>query len=234
MAPPYTRRRLGGRHPLWGMGVTSLIAEISRPAAWSERIAASRPAPGPLTQTSTRFMPWLSASRALASAATWAANGVLLREPLKPTLPELAQVTTAPSVSVMVMIVLLKLACTWATPLVPTLRSRFFAFFTSATCYLLRGAGSGTPIACHLRRQFKPCSPALRAGSALALLPGLRLLAADRHLLRTLTGARVRLRALPMHRQPTPVAQPPVSADVHEALDVHRMLAAERAFDLVL
>src|SRR5258706_6303090 len=131
--PPYTRRRLGGRQPLWGMGVTSLIAEISRPAAWSERMAASRPAPGPLTQTSTRFMPWLSASRALASAATWAANGVLLREPLKPTLPELAQVTTAPSMSVIVMIVLLKLACTWATPLVPTLRSRFFAFLTSAT-----------------------------------------------------------------------------------------------------
>src|SRR6266540_5671885 len=134
--PPYTRRRLGGRHPLWGMGVTSLIAEISRPAAWSERIAASRPPPGPRTQTSTRFMPWLSASRAQASAATWAAKGVLLREPLKPTLPELAQVITLPSRSAIVTMVLLKLACTWATPFEPTLRSRFFAFLTSPTRYL--------------------------------------------------------------------------------------------------
>src|SRR5436190_15140385 len=130
---PYTRRRLGGRQPLCGMGVTSLMAEISRPAAWSERIAASRPAPGPLTHTSTRFMPRFSASRALASAATCAANGVLLREPLKPTFPELAHVTTAPSMSVIVTMVLLKLACTWATPFAPTLRSRFFVFLTSAT-----------------------------------------------------------------------------------------------------
>src|SRR6266516_1905769 len=138
--PPYTRRRLGGRQPLCGMGVTSLIAEISRPAAWSERIAASRPAPGPFTQTSTRFMPRFSASRALASAATWAANGVLLREPLKPTLPALAQVTTDPSMSVMVTIVLLKLACTWATLFAPTLRSRFLVFLPSATWTLRHAA----------------------------------------------------------------------------------------------
>jgi hypothetical protein len=88
------------------------MAEISSPAACSERMAASRPAPGPFTQTSTRFMPRLTASRALASAATCAAKGVLLREPLKPTLPALAQVITAPSMSVMVTMVLLKLACT--------------------------------------------------------------------------------------------------------------------------
>jgi len=32
--------------------------------------------------------------------------------------------------------VLLKLACTWATPFEPTFRSRFFGFLTSATRYL--------------------------------------------------------------------------------------------------
>src|SRR6267143_1786817 len=96
------------------MGVTSLMAEISSPATWS-------------------------ASRALASAAICAANGVLLREPLNPALPALPQLITLPSVSVIVMIVLLKLACTWATPFVPTLRSRFFAFLTSATQNLLAG-----------------------------------------------------------------------------------------------
>src|SRR5262245_935609 len=83
-------------------------------------------------------MPCPSASRAHASAATWAANGVLLREPLNPTLPALAHVTTLPSRSAIVMIVLLKLACTWATPFEPTLRSRFFAFLTSATRNLHR------------------------------------------------------------------------------------------------
>src|SRR5438876_10488717 len=76
------------------------------------------------------------ASRALASAATWAANGVLLREPLKPTLPALAHVMTAPSPSVIVTIVLLKLAWMWATPFTPTLRSLFFGFLTSATLVL--------------------------------------------------------------------------------------------------
>src|SRR5580765_2873407 len=196
------------------MGVTSLMAEISSPATWSERMAASRPAPGPLTHTSTRLRPIWMASRALASAAICAANGVLLREPLNPALPALPQLITLPSVSVIVMIVLLKLACTWATPLVPTLRSRFFAFLTSATQNLLAGRS--------------------RAQRQSTLLAGLHLLAADRHLLRTLARARIRLGALPVHRQAAAMPQAPVSADVHEALDVHGVLAAERAFHLVL
>jgi hypothetical protein len=53
---------------------------------------------------------------AQASPAREAANGVLLREPLKPTLPALDQETTPPLLSVMVIIVLLKVACIWATP----------------------------------------------------------------------------------------------------------------------
>ena len=44
-----TRRLFGGRHPLCGIGVTSLIMVTSRPAVCSARMAASRPAPGPLT-----------------------------------------------------------------------------------------------------------------------------------------------------------------------------------------
>src|SRR5215467_11956569 len=66
---PYTRRRLGGRHPLCGIGVTSRMAEISRPTAWSDRMAASRPAPGPRTNTSTCFRPRSMALRAAFSAA---------------------------------------------------------------------------------------------------------------------------------------------------------------------
>jgi len=56
-------------------------------------------------------MPFLAAE----SAVTWAANGVLLREPLNPALPADSQAITAPSVSVRVTIVLLKdvLMCAW-------------------------------------------------------------------------------------------------------------------------
>ena len=59
-------------------------------------MAVSRPEPGPLTKTSTRFMPCSMARRPAASAAIWAANGVDLREPLKPTWPAEAQLMTAP------------------------------------------------------------------------------------------------------------------------------------------
>src|SRR6185436_12859776 len=58
-----TRRRLDGRTPLCGVGVTSLIAPTSRPVAVSERIAVSRPEPGPLTKTSTLRMPCSMARR---------------------------------------------------------------------------------------------------------------------------------------------------------------------------
>lgn len=44
-----TRRRFGGRQPLWGMGVTSRMTVISNPLACRLRTAASRPDPGPLT-----------------------------------------------------------------------------------------------------------------------------------------------------------------------------------------
>src|SRR5260221_2250282 len=82
-----------------------------------------------------------------------------------------------------------------------------------------------------VRRLRSPPEPRARV---LTLLAGLHLLAADCHPLGTLARASVRLRALPVHRQAAAVPQPPVGADVHEALDVHRLLAAERAFDLVL
>src|ERR1700722_13031472 len=52
-----TRRRLGGRQPLWGMGVMSRIERTSSPAAASARTADSRPEPGPLTRTSTERKP---------------------------------------------------------------------------------------------------------------------------------------------------------------------------------
>src|SRR6266496_4379888 len=95
------------------------MVPTSRPAACSERIAVSRPEPGPFTKTSTFFMPCSCALRAAFSAAICAANGVDLREPLKPTWPADAQEITFPTGSVIETIVLLKVllicACPWAT-----------------------------------------------------------------------------------------------------------------------
>src|SRR5688572_17375678 len=104
----YTRRRLGGRQPLCGTGVTSDIDEILKPTAFSARTADSRPGPGPLIRTSRFLTPDSWASLPARSAATCAAKGVDLREPLKPLLPHVAQASVLPWRSVIVTIVLLK------------------------------------------------------------------------------------------------------------------------------
>src|SRR5437764_4822543 len=104
----YTRRRLGGRQPLCGMGVMSRMSETLRPAAAMARSADSRPAPGPFTITETFLRPCSIALAAASPAATCAAKGVDLREPLNPRAPAEDQESTFPLTSVMVMMVLLK------------------------------------------------------------------------------------------------------------------------------
>src|SRR3954467_13773912 len=96
---------------------------ISRPAAWSERIAVSRPEPGPLTKTSTFWSPCSMPLRAHASAVTCAANGVDLREPLNPAEPADSHAMTFPSRSVSATIVLLKLVLMCAWPIAMFLRA---------------------------------------------------------------------------------------------------------------
>src|SRR6476661_2399646 len=103
----YTRRFFGGRQPLCGTGVMSAIERTFSPIACTARIAFSRPGPGPLTNRSTSWMPNCWAALSACSAARRAANGVLLREPLKPAEPALPHATVFPSVSVTVTIVLL-------------------------------------------------------------------------------------------------------------------------------
>ena len=80
---------------------------IFRPIAFSARTADSRPGPGPLMRTSMFFTPHSCAARPQRSAATCAANGVDLREPLKPLPPLYAHESALPWRSVIVMIVLL-------------------------------------------------------------------------------------------------------------------------------
>src|SRR5271163_3078605 len=107
------------------MGVRSLIDRTSMPAVASARTADSRPAPGPLTRTSTERKPDSLALLAACSDACCAANGVPLRDPRKPSDPELDHAITFPMGSVMVMMVLLNDACTCTSP-VGTDRFSFF------------------------------------------------------------------------------------------------------------
>src|SRR6059058_2475260 len=197
-----TLRRFGGRQPLCGTGVTSWICPTSRPAACSERIAVSRPEPGPLTKTSTFCRPCSMPFRAHASAVTCAANGVDLREPLKPAEPADSHAITLPSLSVRATIVLLKLVLMCAWPIAMFLRTR--------------------------RRVRPRVAAALRGGAKLLR----RLLAASDGLLRALSTARVRLRPLPVHRQAAPVADPPIRPDLAEALDRLLPVTAQVTLDL--
>src|SRR5271170_6490673 len=123
-----TRRRLGGRQPLCGIGVTSRMLRTSMPAVARARIADSRPEPGPETRTSTERTPWSRAALAAPTAACCAANGVPLREPRKPSEPDDFQLSVLPIWSVMVTIVLLKDAWMKTRPNGTFLRSRFLNF----------------------------------------------------------------------------------------------------------
>src|SRR5437763_15355734 len=156
--------------------------------------------------------------RAQASAVTWAANGVDLRDPLKPAEPADSQAITLPSRSVSVTIVLLKLVlmCAWPTAMF---------FLTLRRARGRRGAGmvtSAGPPAPRPDDVFR--HPASRDRSLRSLLG--RLLPAG-HLLAawTLAGAGVGLGALAPDRQAAAVTQPAIAADLLEALDVLRALA---------
>src|SRR6266478_6918686 len=140
-----TLRRFGGRQPLCGIGVTSRITTMCNPAAASARTADSRPEPGPFTFTSTLFIPyWSRATPAAASEACCAAYGVPLREPLKPMAPAEDQHITRPSVSVMVICVLLNDAAMCTYPCGTTRRSRFFL---NSFLRLVAAAGfAGAPV----------------------------------------------------------------------------------------
>src|SRR5258706_4633584 len=123
-----TLRFFGGRQPLCGTGVRSLIPLTSSPAVDNARTADSRPAPGPLTSTFTVRNPDSFALFAAVSDACCAAKGVPLRDPRKPSEPELDHDKTLPTGSVTVMMVLLKDACTWTMPT----GTDFFSFFLKA------------------------------------------------------------------------------------------------------
>src|SRR5690606_35874932 len=73
---------------------------------------------------------------------------------------------------------------------------------------------------------MRPANPAPRS---LKLL----LLACDR-LCRTLAGTRIGMRALTANRQAAAMTQAAIAAEIHQAFDVHRGLAAQIAFDVIV
>src|SRR5690606_10808178 len=185
-----------------------------RPQPLSARTADSRPGPGPPTRTSTFLSPCSCAATPAFSAATWAAKGVLLREPRKPQPPDVAHDRVLPWRSVIVTMVLLKEAWMCAIPSRTFLRA-FFGFFAA-----LAAAVFWSAILCRCPC-YKPCALALaRRGVQL-----------HRLLARALAGARVGARALAAHRQALAVTHAAPCAQVHQALDVHRHLAAQVALD---
>ena len=145
------------------------------------------------------------ATLAADSAAICAANGVLLREPLNPMFPAVAQDRTFPWVSVIVTIVLLKddLMCADAS-----LNMLSFAPFGS----------DATP-----NRSSHPALPPL-----LLLSPY------SNRLLGALTVPGVSPRSLAAHRQAPAVPKASVAADLDQPLDIHGLFPAQIAFHLVI
>src|SRR5262249_24957151 len=117
-------------------GVTPSMALMDRPAACRAVVADSRPEPGPLTRTSISLRPNFVARSAAVSAARWAANGVLLRLPLKPTVPAEAKHRVSPLVSVMVTMVLLNVALMWAMPRLTFRRALRLLLLAISSCGL--------------------------------------------------------------------------------------------------
>src|SRR5215469_4534416 len=130
------------------------------PADCKAVMADSRPAPGPLTRTSTSLRPYFAAFSAAVSAARWAAKGVLLRLPLKPTVPAEAKHSVSPLVSVIVTMVLLNVALMCATPRL-TLRRvfRFLLFATGDALSLKKEGGSRFATISDLNRSLLETTP---------------------------------------------------------------------------
>src|SRR4051812_20422144 len=182
-------------------------------------------------------MPCSCALRAAFSAAICAANGVDLREPLKPTWPADAQLITFPFGSVIETIVLLNVLLMCAAPCATFFFSLRRTFLAPAAARALGGMSllwsfSSWPGKAMASAPAQGPGPSgARAGGRRGplLLAGL-LLAGD-GLARALAGTRVGAGALAVDRQATAVPQPLVAADLDLPADVAGDLAAQVALD---
>src|SRR5215468_8901184 len=121
------------------------------------------------------------------------------------------QAIALPWASVMVIIVLLKDAFTWATPEAMFLRSRRRT--RTASLPILN------PFATRLSGPHISSQSLLLAGDRLGW---------------TFAGPRIGVGALAANRQAAPMAQTPIATEIHEPFDVHRRLAPQIAFDEIV
>ena len=112
------------------------IDKIFKPVDFKARTDVSRPFPRPLITTSIFSIPKSKAFNPAFLAALCAANGVFLRAPLKPELPDEAQQTVFPNMSLIVTIVLLNVVFMFATPTATDFFCFFFAFVFAIKYYL--------------------------------------------------------------------------------------------------
>src|SRR3990167_8407101 len=110
------RLAFGGRGPLCGTGVMSLMDLIWIPLVEKARMDDSRPAPTPETTTETSLTPMAAARSPTSSPTFAAANGVPFLAPENPKLPEDDHVTMLPDLSPRHILVLLKVASTKSMP----------------------------------------------------------------------------------------------------------------------
>src|SRR3989344_5843528 len=106
----YTRLGLGGRGPLCGIGVASLIERIWMPLPEKARRTDSRPAPTPRIITDASFSPIIMLFSPRNSPTLAAAYGVDFLAPEKPSAPALEDTMAFPLSSVIIAFVLLKVA----------------------------------------------------------------------------------------------------------------------------
>src|SRR5260370_12350116 len=187
---------------------------------------------------------------AAASEACCGAYGVPLREPLKPIAPAEDQHITRPSVSVMVICVLLNDAAMCSSPCGTMRRSRFFlnsflrfvaaAVFPGAPVSGAVPAAFGSFATFHSNRFDALNSRDRKSGSKLphsknparklALLADGLLLGCDCAAPRTLAGSRVGVRALAAYRKIPAMANAAIGLNCNQPANVHLNLFAEIAF----
>jgi hypothetical protein len=194
---------------LCGSGVTSSIESIRKPACCNAAIADSRPEPGPLTLISTSRTPLRIAALAHRIAACWAANGVLLRDPLKPTQPAELEQIASPLGSVIVISVLLNVALMCTTAL-----AMFFRIFFLTT----------------LAIKF----PEFVVFQYSSLTDFLYALLARNSLSRALAGTGISTRTLPANRQTLSMPKTSVAVNVAQPPDVLSNLSPELSSNYVV
>jgi hypothetical protein len=113
---PQTRRRFGGRQPLWAIGVTSRIDVIWKPDGGQRTQRAFAAGAGALHLDLERLDAMLLRLAARILGGHLRGIGVDLREPLKPIVPADDQEIALPCTSEIRIFVLLKDEFTCATP----------------------------------------------------------------------------------------------------------------------